>query len=174
MADTVQLDLFGEVEATHTRRLVEALICLRDAVPDAMYVVVHLAPWWKREDRGPRASGDWAYSIRNTGFRLERRDEWSAGGGWSRTPVHSVTWAELAELVGNDPRRAAIVDWFGGLTEPDRWRDIDRPHELWPNPETWHPDYIEGDHERPGWDERLAAWRQLQAILTDAAEAVVA
>lgn len=181
MADTVQLDLFGEVEASHTRRLVAALTCLRDVVPDAMYVVVLLAQWKRTEDRSIGASGDWAYSIRNTGLRYERAGDWWAGArergetwGWSRTPAGLVTWPELAELIGHDPRRPAVVDWFNGLTAPDRWRDIYRPFELWPKPETWHPDYIAGDHERPGWDARSAAWRELQAILTDAAKVVVA
>lgn len=181
MADTVQLDLFGEVEASHTRRLVDALVCLRDAVPEAMYVVVHLCQWKRPEDRSIGKSGDWAYTIRNAGLRYEHVDDWGRGAyergetwGWSRTPVRLVTWAELSELVGGDPRRQTLVDWFHNLTEPDRWRDIYRPFELWPHPETWHPDYIAGDHERPGWDARSGAWRELQAILTDAAKVVVA
>lgn len=175
MAETVQLDLFGDVEAAHTERLVGGLVCLRDVVPDAMEVVVHLAPWWSRERRGPGASGDWAYSLRNAGLRFELADEWWRGArergeawGWDRTPANLITWAELAALLVADSRRAALVDWVHGLAVPDPWWDLIRPHELWPRPQTWHPDYITGDHERPGWGARLAAWRDLQLLLTDA------
>lgn len=158
----MQLDIFAD------QRLAEGLTCLHDAVCDVMHIVVHLGPWWEREDRGPRANGDWAYAIRNAGFRFERRDVWSAGGGWSRTPAHSMTWDELAELIGDDPRRPAIIEWFNSLTEPDRWLDQSRPHELFADVKGLHPSWAEGDHERPGWEARLAAWRDVLGILVDA------
>jgi hypothetical protein len=158
----VQLNLFAP--AARTRRLVDGLTCLRDSMPSAMYVVIHLADWRPREERGPGFSGDWAYAIRRDGLRIEHANDWR---GWDHTPAHRITWAELAEQLAGDPRRAELIAWSASLPEP-AWQDLARPHELWPEPEKWHPHYIEGDHERPGWDQRLTAWRTLQAILSDA------
>jgi hypothetical protein len=173
-----QLDLFGQ--GTEARRLVDGLTCLRDAVPDAMYVVIHLGYWLPRDERNIGASGDWAYSIRRDGLHFEHENDWWRGAwsrgeryGWSRTPVHRITWAELAEEIGGDPRRADLVAWSGSLTEP-AWKERGRPHELWPDPGQWHPDYITHDHQHPGWDRRIAAWRTLQTILTDAITRLVA
>lgn len=177
---TVQLDLFGEVEAAESAavsadraRLTNALICLRDAVPDALQVVVHLSMW--RDQRGIGKSGEWAYCVRQNHFRYEAVSDWWNGAldrgepfGWSRTPAHRVTWAELQTLVGDDPRRVGLIEWEQSLTVVDPWWDLTRPHELWPDPEGWHPSYIESDHRRPGWSARLKAWQDLQALLNDA------
>lgn len=180
IADDVDLfDFLPEIAAARQverlQPLRDALTCLRDAVPEALEVVVLLGYRHEKDTRAARASGPWAYCVSRDGLRHEPRDEWSNptdGGprGWSRTPAHLTTWEELAALVGADPRRADLVAWAEGLTAPDRWRDLFRPHELWPNPEQWHPGYIEGDHERPGWGERITAWRTLQSILTTALE----
>lgn len=168
----VQLDLFGP--DTRTRRMVDGLTCLRDSVPDAMYVMIHLAYWLPADVRRIGASGNWAYSIRRDGLRFEHEDDWwraarSRGEryGWDRTPVHRITWAELAEQVGDDPRRAQLLAWSQSLTEP-AWQERTRPHELWPNPDQWNADYITNDHKHPGWTRRRAAWSTLQAILTSA------
>lgn len=168
----IQLDLFGQ--DTEARRLIDGLTCLRDAEPDAMYVVVHLAYWLRDDVRRIGASGDWAYSIRRDGLRFEHEDDWWRGAwsrgeryGWNRTPAHRITWAELAEQIGDDPRRAELITWAQSLAQP-AWSQMARPHELWPNPGQWHPDYITGDHQHPGWDQRHTAWCTLRTILTDA------
>lgn len=157
----LQLDLFAS--DTDTRRLVDGLTCLRDAVPDAMYVLIHLTDWRPTENRGNRYSdGGWLYAIRRDGLRFEHALGWD-----DRRPAHRISWAELAEQLGDDPRRAELIAWSESLTEP-AWKERMRPHELWPNPGSWHPSYITTDHEHPGWPRRIAAWRTLQAILTDA------
>jgi hypothetical protein len=168
----VQLDMFRS--DPETCRRVDGLTCLRDAVPDAMYMVIHLADWRPREERSIGASGEWAYGIRRDGLRYEHEHDWWRGArsrgepyGWDRTPVHRVSWAELAEQIGDDPRRAQIRAWAQSLTGP-AWQELARPHELWPNPGQWHPDHIRIDHERSGWDQRYAAWCALRAVLTDA------
>ncbi|NEA22656.1 hypothetical protein [Actinomadura bangladeshensis] len=158
-----QLDVIvGDPEA---RRLADGLICLRDAVPEAMSVVLHLADWNPTEDGGYGMSGDWAYTIRRRGLRFERRHD----SGWSgrASRMRCLTWAELTDILGSDPRRAEIVAWSDALVEP-AWQQRMRPHELWPDPGSWHPSYIENDHKHPGWPERIAAWTALQAMCTDA------
>jgi hypothetical protein len=160
-ATAVQLDLFAS--DPETRRLVDGLTCLRDVVPEALEVIVHLADWHPVEQGGFGLSGDWAYTIRRKGLRYERRSDWC--GQPSR--MRCITWPELAAQLGSDPRRAGLIAWSEALTEP-AWKERIRPHELWPNPGEWHPDYIRHDHERPGWPQRIAAWRTLQQICTDA------
>ena len=174
MTAALQLDLFAP--NAETRRLVDGLTCIRDAVGEAMHVLIHLAYWLPEDHRGISACGEWAYSIRRKGFHYEHESDWWLGAytrgepwGWDRTPAHHMTWAEIVELIGDDPRRAQLIAWSESLTEP-AWQERLRPHELWPNPGNWHPDYIRLDHERPGWDQRITAWRTLQAILTDAME----
>lgn len=156
------LDFLPDVSAMQS----EALICLRDVVPDALRVVVELS-WWKEQDeRNPGKSGDWAYLVCRTGFYFERTDTW---GGWESRPRNLLTWEGLKRLVGNDPRRPGVVAWARSLTAIDRWKDIYRPFELWPQPEGWHPSYLEHDRERAGYEQRMQAWGTLQAILTEAA-----
>ncbi|WP_141576068.1 hypothetical protein [Actinomadura sp. WMMA1423] len=156
------------------RRQVDALTCLRDSVPEAMNVVVHLDDWRDREDRGIGASGDWAYSLRRDGFHYEHTDEWWKGArsrgeryGWDRTPAHLVTWDELRAHLGDHPARASVLAWVAALPTPS-WNEMTRPYELWPNPGEWHPGYITRDRERPTWPERSAAWTALQTMCTEA------
>ncbi|MGH3376017.1 MAG: hypothetical protein ACRDP6_14865 [Actinoallomurus sp.] len=164
MTDTLaatQLDLFGP--GVETLRLVDGLTCLRDVVPEAVEAAIHLADWRPIEDHGNGLSGDWAYTIRRAGLRFEYRPDWSG----VRSKLRCITWTELTDQIGDDPRRAELIAWSESLTEP-AWQERIRPHELWPHPGQWHPDYIRNDHEHPGWDRRLTAWRTLQAICTDA------
>lgn len=173
----VQLDLFaGDLEV---RRLVDGLTCLRDIVPEALEAVVYLREWQTHTLAVASKSldtpaGSWWYKTSKAGLHFERlgerdRSTWPL----SRSLVHLVTWAELAGLLGDDPRRAGIVAWSRSLVEP-AWRERMRPYELWPAPECWHPSYIAGDREDPGWPERIAAWRTLQAMCTDAITALEA
>jgi hypothetical protein len=160
----LQLDLFAA--DTGTRRLVDGLTALRDVVPEALEAVVNLG------DRGPDdrqvgRSGAWWYAARRDGLHFAGLDEQLRGRGWPSTLPRRITWAELAEQLADDPRRAELLSWAQSLPMPN-WRELIRPFELWPDPDSWHPDYITGDHERPGWDERITAWTTLQAILTDA------
>lgn len=157
---TVQLDLFGP--DTETLRLVDGLRCLRDVVPEAMDVLIHLAPWQRVEHRELSLCGEWIYTLRLDGLRYERRDEWRG-----KSQMRRITWTELAEQLADDPRRPQILAWARTLPMPN-WKELIRPFELWPDSGSWHPSYITGDHERPGWDHRIAAWRALQAICTDA------
>jgi hypothetical protein len=175
-AASAQPDLFGP--GPDARRQIHGLTCLRDSVPEAMNVVVHLEDWRTREDRGIGASGDWAYSLRRDGLHFEHTDEWWTGArargdryGWDRTPVNLVTWDELRALLGAHPARAGVLAWAAALPTPS-WNEMTRPYELWPNPHQWHPGYITRDHERPTWPERIIAWRALQAMCTDAIAAL--
>ena len=109
------------------------------------------------------SNGLFLYSACRPGLRYERKTEVKDSG-----PLRQLLpWAELADLIAGDPRRAAVAAWAASLPDP-AWRQLYRPHELWPQPEMWHPSYIEGDHAHPGWTERRAAWATVQDILTDA------
>ncbi|GAA0645818.1 hypothetical protein GCM10010174_81070 [Kutzneria viridogrisea] len=169
-----QLDLFGEVLSAERQRHYDALVCLRDAMPDALELVVALRRQQPRDTRSPRAGGGWAYCVSHAGLRVEAADQWSAGArergetwGWDRTPAHLVTWDELTALIGQDPRRAEIAAWANSLPEP-RWRLLARPHELWPDPEGWHLSYLCHDHVHEQWPRRRRAWQLLLDLLTDA------
>lgn len=140
-----------------TERFWEVLKCMRDAMPEAMRFMIDL---WAPPDHGPMMSGVWSY-------------KWSAKQVFARQRVpgaefQSITWDEFAEAVRDHPKRSAIIEWEQSISVPDKWRELTRPHELWPNPETWNPSYIEADHERLGWDKRFDAWKTLQRILNDA------
>lgn len=150
-----QLDLFAPDLNPDAGRLVDALTCIRDAVPEAMDMLIHLTHGRARDERGIGMSGDWAYSVRRNGFHY----------GWNRTLTAHATWQELDSLLGNHPLRPRVLAWAAGLPDPS-WRDRIRPHELWPNPGQWNPGYITNDHERPGWAQRIAAWADLQTICT--------
>lgn len=170
----LQPDLFGEIDAADRRRRRDALLCLRDAVPEALQVVVDLEYWRPTDTRDPRAGGDWAYCVCRAGLRFEAAaDWWSAARsrgetwGWSRTPAHLVTWAELTELIGQDPRRSEVAAWVDSLPVP-RWRLLLRPHELWPNPDQWHVSYLCRDHIDDRWPGRRRAWQLVLDLLTDA------
>lgn len=165
---TAQYDLFGELEATETLRHNEALTCLRDSLPTALHAVTALTNWTGRSGgHNPGMAGDWAYAIDDPGIRYEHVSTWGPAGGWSRTPAHLLTWDQLAALVTPDPRHADLVAWAQpdaeGLRPP-----LHRPYELWPDPEGWHPSYIEGDRADPEWPARLHAWTTLQQLLTEA------
>lgn len=161
----VQLDLFGG--DPEVCRRVDGLTCLRDVVPEALEAVVHLREWRSRAGSGVGKSGAWWYGIRRDGLHFARLGELSAGTGWPHKLPRRIIWDELAGLFGDDPRRADLCAWSESLTEP-AWKERLRPHELWPDPEGWHPSYITGDHAHPGWPERIAAWTALQAMCTDA------
>ncbi|WP_027946575.1 hypothetical protein [Amycolatopsis taiwanensis] len=173
---TVQLDLFGTVLAAERQHHVDVLTCLRDAMPDALQIIVELRRWQREDTHAPHANGDWAYCVSHAGLRYEAASEWWAGArergetwGWSRTPANLITWDELAALVGDDPRRAEITAWVETLPEP-RWRKLMRPHELWPQPKGWHIGYFCRDHVDTHWTGRRRAWRLVLDLLTDAIE----
>jgi len=173
-----QLDLFGDVLSAERQRHRDALTCLRDAVPEALEVVVDLAYRWPKDTRDPRASRPWAYCVCRAGLRFEATDEWWSGAyvrgetwGWNRAPAQLVTWAELSALVGQDPRRAELATWAADLPDP-RWRLLTRPFELYPNPGGWHPGYIRGDHEHELWQARRRAWQLVLDLLNDAIDTI--
>lgn len=163
-APTLFDDLFIPDRAQQVAR---GLTCLRDACPDALEVVARL-DWWKpNNERGSHASGEWAYVVCRDGFHFGSRygAEWR---GWDRNPPHLLTWEQLRQILEVDPRQTDVAAWLHSQTAVDRWRDYYRPYELWPDPGSWHPSYIESDRERDGYHERMNAWRTTQDILTDA------
>lgn len=184
MTAATQLDLFGAVLAAaqqqtqaERQRQVDALTCLRDAVPTALECVVDLRYTAPIDTRAPKKSRDWAYCVCRAGLRFESVDEWSRGArergeryGWDRTPAHLLTWAELTALVGQDPRRTEVAAWAAALAEP-RWRALYRPHELWPDPGGWNLSYLCHDHLDAGWTGRLRAWQLVLDLLSDAISA---
>lgn len=170
-----QLDLFDTIivspEAQHR---IDALTCLRDAVSDALEIVVALHHTQPNDTRSPRQSGDWAFCSTRAGFRFEHVSEWWAGAmrrressGFARTPRRLATWDELAAWLGGDPRRAEVAAWVDSLPEP-RWRLLMRPHELWPEPGGWHTSYFCRDHVHQEWPARWHAWQLVLALLGDA------
>ena len=182
MFEPVQLDLFDPPPAPVVRERAvtgadrhraEALTCLRDAVPEALELVVRLRSPSRVDSRAPCANPDWAYCTGRRGLRYERHHDWSTGArergesyAWNRTPANLLPWNELAVLVRDDPRHRELVAWVDSLPFP-RWQLTHRPHELWDRPQMWHPSYIETDHAHPLWPERLRAWQVLIALLTD-------
>lgn len=141
----------------------EGLRVLRDFVPEALEIVVHL------EHTPPRT--DFGIGHDETGYRCAYR--WLARGfQWEvkNQPLHTIAWPELDALLGDDVFREQVAVWSEGLRNVDAWRDRTRPFELWPSPEMWHPSYIEGDRARAGYAERMKAWRQVRAMLTGAIE----
>ena len=133
-----------------------------------MRVVVHLGDWRGRDDRRIGASGDWAYGVRRDGLHYEPTRTWR---GWDHIPGRVITWDELRAHLGEHPARGGVLAWAAALPTPS-WNELSRPYELWPNPHEWNPGYITHDHERTGWPERIAAWRALQAMCTDAITAL--
>lgn len=171
---TLQLDLFGAVLTAEQQHRVDALTCLRDAVPEALQIVVELRRWQRQDSRDPHKAGNWAYCTSHAGLRYEAVSEWGAGAyargerlGWSRTPAHLMPWDELAGLIGQDPRRAEIAAWVESVPEP-RWRTLGRPHELWPDPGGCHVGYFCRDHVDANWTGRRRAWQLVLDLLTDA------
>ncbi|WP_194838876.1 hypothetical protein [Nocardia sp. XZ_19_369] len=173
-AQATQLDLFGEVLAAERTRSIEALTCLRDAVPEALEIIATLRYRSPSDTRSPRSSGQWAYCVCRGGLCFENADDWWAGSrargevwGWARTPAHLITWDQLAALVQHDPRRAEICAWTESLLSP-RGRLVTRPFELWPNPDQWNPGYLDSDRADPLWPQRRKAWQLVLDLLTDA------
>lgn len=171
-----QLDLFGEVVAAEvaamradTERTVDGLTCLRDAVPDALEVVLHLAPLGRRQAERPRMTDPWAYVVGVAGLWFEPVETWA---GWDAKPGQLLAWAELSALVAHDGRRDDLREWASSLTAIDRWKDLLRPCEMSPHPEMYHESWIDSDHKRPGWAERRNAWDTTRTMLSDAIAAV--
>lgn len=164
-------DLIPEIRAERhhaaAKPLIDALTCLRDSITETLQIVTHLEYWQTRDKSSPRKNGNWAYIVCAKGIRHQPVDTWTAAGGWNHTPDTLTTWQQLRELLHDDPRRNDVTAWAASLTAIDKWKDLTRPHELWPHPETWHPSYIEGDQERPGYRERMRAWNTTLQILTD-------
>lgn len=174
---TLQLDLFGEVQATERKRLHDTLTCLRHAIPDALTVVAELRNWNPSDSRSPRKTGPWAYCISDAGLRVEHEDTWGISAyhrgepwGWHRTPAHLTTWDELTDLIGHDPRRAEIVAWVKSLHNPSWWV-LSCPNEM-------STDYTDGrisqqrsmctDHINEHWPARRHAWQLVHDLLDDA------
>ncbi|MGV9836650.1 hypothetical protein ACWDUL_21015 [Nocardia niigatensis] len=149
-------------------------------MPDALEVVATLQYQQPLDTRSPSASGDWAYVVCRAGLRFERAEDWWTGArvrgeswGWDRTPAHLLTWTELAALVGDDPRRAEITAWIASLPIP-RWKQLTRPHELWPNPGGWHLGVLCRDHLDPQWLHRRRAWQLTLDLLDDTLDTLAA
>lgn len=139
-------------------RFATVLTCMRDAMPDAMRFIIDL---WAPPDRTWGTSGEWAYRWTSSAVTAKVRK--------ASAEEHSITWNEFAELVGDHPDRQAILDWEQSPAMPKpKWKQLYRPHELWPLGGEWHPNYIETDHAEDGWGERLESWETLLSILTDA------
>jgi hypothetical protein len=171
---TAQLGLFDVVLPADRQRRRDALVCLRDVMSDALEVVVELRNPRAQDSRSPLAAGDWAFCVTNAGLRFEAATEWWHGAyergetwGWSRTPAQLVTWAELTELIGHDPRRAEVASWVASLPQP-RWRPLVRPKEMGPDPGGWHISYLCHDHVDEHWPARRRAWQLVLDLLNDA------
>jgi hypothetical protein len=167
MTGALQLDLFGTALSAEQQRYRDALVCLRDAMPRALEVVVALQYEREKDTKGPGKSGDWAYLVCRAGLRVESTATWY---GWNHAPRNLVTWPELHQLIGDDRRRADLAEWADSLPMP-RWQQLMRPHELWPDPEGWHTSYFCRDHVDVRWPARRRAWRLLRELIDDAIDA---
>lgn len=173
-ASVTQLDLFGEVVSAEQQRRLDALVCLRDSMPETLELVVELQRHSGQGSRTVRAGGDWAYCVSPEGLRVEAVSDWWTGAyergetwGWRRMPAHLIPWDELATLIGQDPRRAEIAAWAESLPYP-RWPQLMRPHELWPDPDQWHRSYFCKDHLDRQWPARRHAWQLVLDLLNGA------
>jgi hypothetical protein len=173
MSTTVQLDLFGEVEAAASRAAVAdverrrtGLLVLRDYFPNTLEVLIGERRPEGNAGCGPRFTRPWAYAVSKRAFHFEHETTW---GGWDSRPAGIMTWPEV-DAIAADDRIRDVRAWACSLTMPDRWRVVRRPFAL-DGPDQWHPSYLEHERESDCWPERLRAWTTVQAILTDAMEA---
>lgn len=158
-----QLDLFDFIEGETSGaggqdqlRFATVLTCMRDAMPNAMEFFVNLTA---KPDRQWHGSGEWSYwwsAVKIVAYPRRRGEEEQA-----------ITWEELADLVRDHPDRQAVLDWEQSLDVP-KWWNLGRPIELSPYGGDDSQTGIQADHDQPGWEERLKAWKTLQSILTDA------
>lgn len=151
--------------AADRARKAEALLVLRDFVPEAFEVIEHFEAARMRDSWGignlPEDEFRCSYRWTDRGF--EWTSNVSNGGDRQR-----ITWTELRELVEDDALRHRAIEWSRSLTAVDAWRDRYRPFELWPHPEMWHPTYFERDRAREGYAERMKAWSQMRGVLSTA------
>lgn len=90
-----------------------------------------------------------------------------------------MSWDELAGLVENHPARPGVVDFYRSVPREksiafaQHTFALTRPHELSTEPAP-HQSWIDDDHNRPGWNDRLEAWRTTITILNDALKEVAA
>jgi hypothetical protein len=173
---TTAADLAPQQPSARQQLRRDALLCLRDAIPEALQLVVELRNPDRVDHRSPRASGDWAYCTPNAGLRVEDRSVWWAGApgqprGWDRIPAGLVTWDQLAALIGDDPRRTEVSAWAATVPDP-RWRVLQRPFELWPDAGGWNLRYFCRDHVNQHWAGRRRAWQLVLELLGDAADRI--
>lgn len=146
---------------------IDALTCLRDVVPEALEIVVQLANPRQHDDRMPSACGDWAWCVSDRGLWTQRAEEWwQQDNAWGKRPKHLLPWADLAELIEADPRRAEVTAWAGTLTFPC-WRELSRPKEIGARPGEWHISYLCRDHVDDAWPGRRRAWQLVLDILSE-------
>lgn len=189
---SVQLDLFGDVEAAeNAARTVDGI---RSGLAKAFIIDTpwpELVSWWLHSDaieamltrgevkasyrRGPGSLPGWAWAIWSDGLRYESGDLWR---GWNYRPRWCIPWPQLHALRDAHPDvTARLLVLADGRGHPRSlgWRWWADPFALHPN--GWHPDRLK-DEQHPDWydgcdrpetayADRLEAWRlALDAIRT--------
>lgn len=166
---TDQLDLLdqiaGETRGTAAQdfaRKQTVLTALRDHMRHSVQFVAALGP-------------DWQLNYSTDGVSNRTLGKWGTQGiSVSTKRQHAyMSWDELAELVEHHPDRPRVVEFY---TSVPHEKSIDfaqhsfaliRPIELSPD-RAPHQSWIDDEHDRPGWDDRLEIWKTAIAILNDA------
>lgn len=164
-----QLDLLdqiaGETRGTNAQdraRKQTVLVALRDHMSNSLQFVAALGP-------------DWQLDYSHDGITDNTHCEWTRHGlrASAGTGTAYMSWDELAELVENHPARPGVVDFYRSVPREksiafaQHTFALTRPHELSTEPAP-HQSWIDDDHNRPGWNDRLEAWRTTITILNDA------
>lgn len=172
-----QLDLLDQIagetrghEAQDRARKHAVLTALRDQMRHSLQFVAALGPDWQ-----PRYS-----TSENTGRPGERiHSAWDQKGlsvsGAGQTS--HMTWDELAELIEDHPDRPAVVKFYTSVPDEKSQRFAQhsfacyRPFELMPEGAP-HQSWIDSEHARPAWDDRIKTWNTTVKILNDALKEV--
>lgn len=179
---SVQLDLFGEVEAAE--RSAQTVNEIRSGLARAFIIDTpwtELVAWWLHPDaieamltrgeakasyrRTPGCIGGWAWAIWTDGLRYEPADTWR---GWSYRPRWCIPWDQLHAMRDARPEvTAQLLELADGRGHPRSlgWRWWQPPR----RPSDWHPDVLATDQNPDYYDDcgrpetayadRLEAWR---------------
>lgn len=164
-----QLDLLDQIagetrgtDAQDRARKRTVLVALRDHMSNSLQFIAALGP-------------DWQIDYSHYGITDNTHCEWDRQGLRISTGMDTayMSWYELAEMVEEHPARHSVVGFYRrvprekSIAFAQHTFALTRPHELSTEPAP-HQSWIDDDHQRPGWNDRLEAWRTTITILNDA------
>lgn len=174
-----QLDLLDQI-AGETRgnaaqdraRKQFVLTALRDQMRHSLQFVAALGPDWQ-----PHYSTD--ENTGRVGERIRSAWDWQGISVSAKGQTGYISWDELAGLIEDHPDRPCVVEFYTSVPHEKSERFAQhsfacyRPFELMPEGAP-HQSWIDSEHARPGWDDRLETWKTTIKILNDAMKEVEA